>query len=103
MQSRNFFIHLRLILTVFKHKYLKIGDTHEAQYIMIHLECFATRKDLLTEKTSVKFYFARDNGEKFGNKQNQPVKMDSLFTWNALTFFFSYFAYKLSRLSSLNP
>ena len=32
MQSRNFFIHLRFILTVFKHKYLKIGDTHEAQY-----------------------------------------------------------------------
>ena len=32
MQSRNFFIHLHFILTVFKHKYLKIGDTHEAQY-----------------------------------------------------------------------
>ena len=32
MQSRNFFIHLRFILTVFKHKYLKIGETHEAQY-----------------------------------------------------------------------
>ena len=32
MQSRNFFIHLRFIFTVFKHKYLKIGDTHEAQY-----------------------------------------------------------------------
>ena len=31
MQSRNFFIHLRFIFTVFKHKYLKIGDTYEAQ------------------------------------------------------------------------
>ena len=32
MQSRNFFIHLRFIFTVFKHKYLKIGETQEAQY-----------------------------------------------------------------------
>ena len=32
MQSRNIFFHLRFILTVLKHKYLKIGDTHEAQY-----------------------------------------------------------------------
>ena len=32
MQSRNFFIDLRFILTVFKHKYLKIRDIHEAQY-----------------------------------------------------------------------
>ena len=42
----------------------------------IHLEYFAMRKDLLTEK----FYFARDIGEKCGNKQNEPVKIDSLFT-----------------------
>ena len=46
----------------------------------IHLECFAIRKDSLTEKTSVKFYFARDIGEKCWNKQNHPVKIDSLFT-----------------------
>ena len=32
MQSRNFFIHLRFIFTVLKHKYLKIRDTHDAQY-----------------------------------------------------------------------
>ena len=32
MQSRKFFIHLRFILTVFKDKYLKIGDNNEAQY-----------------------------------------------------------------------
>ena len=32
MQSRNFFTDLRFILTVFKHKYLKIRATHEAQY-----------------------------------------------------------------------
>ena len=32
MQSRKFFIHLGFNLTVFKHKYLKIGDTREAQY-----------------------------------------------------------------------
>ena len=30
MQSRNFYIHLSFIFTVFKHKYLKMGDTHEA-------------------------------------------------------------------------
>ena len=32
MQSRNVFTDLRFILTVFKHKYLKIRATHEAQY-----------------------------------------------------------------------
>ena len=30
----------------------------------IHLEYFAMRKDPLTEKKRVKFYFARDIGEK---------------------------------------
>ena len=42
------------------------------------LECFAIRKDPLPEK--IKFYFARDIGEKCWNKQNNPVKIDSLFT-----------------------
>ena len=32
MQSRNFFTNLRFILTLFKHKYLKIRATHEGQY-----------------------------------------------------------------------
>ena len=32
MQGRNFFTDLRFILTVFKHKYLKMRATHEAQY-----------------------------------------------------------------------
>ena len=58
MQSGNFFICLRFMLTVFKHiKYLKIEDTHEAQYI--HLECFAMRKDLLTEKTKCQVLFCQ--------------------------------------------
>ena len=56
MQSRNFFIHLRFILTVFKHKYLKIGDTHEAQYT---LECFAMRNEPLTEKTKCQVLFCQ--------------------------------------------
>ena len=42
MQSRNFFIHLRFIFTVFKHKYLKIGDTHEAQY-KFRMFCYQER------------------------------------------------------------
>ena len=42
MQSKNFFIHLRFILTVFKQKYLKIGDTHGAQYTF-RMFCFKER------------------------------------------------------------
>ena len=45
MQNRNFFVHLRFIFTVFKHKYnLKLN---------IHLECVAMRNDLLRKKTKV--------------------------------------------------
>ena len=69
----------------------------------IRLECFTIRKDPLTEKTKCQIYFARDIGEKCWNKQNNPVKIDSLFTWKRSYRFFSNFAYKLSRLSSLNP
>ena len=46
----------------------------------IHLECFVMRKDPLTEKTKCQVFFARDIGEKCGNKQNHPSKIDSLFT-----------------------
>ena len=47
----------------------------------IHLECFAIRKDPLTEKTKCQvFFFARDIGDKCGNKQNPPIKIDSSFT-----------------------
>ena len=46
----------------------------------IHLNDFVMRKDLLTEKIVPIFYFARDIGEKCGNKENHPVKSDSLFT-----------------------
>ena len=70
MQSGNFFIHLRFIFTGFEHKFLKIGDTHETQYTF----------RMFSYEESVKFYFARDIGEKWGNKQNQSVKIDSLFT-----------------------
>ena len=48
MQRTNFFIHLHFILNVFKHKYLKIGDTHEAQYtfrIFFYEERPFNRKD----------------------------------------------------------
>ena len=77
MQSGNFFIHLRFILTVFKHKYLKVGDTHEAQYTF---RMFFYEKRPFNRKDSVNFYFARDIDEKCGNKQNHPVKIDLLFT-----------------------
>ena len=47
----------------------------------IHLEFFAMRKDSSTEKTKCQvFYIARDIGEKWGNKQNHPIKIDPLFT-----------------------
>ena len=78
MQSRNFFIHLRFIFTVFKHKYLKIEDTHQAQYTF-RMFCYEELPFNRKDKVS-KFYFARDIGEKCGNKQNQPIKIDSLFT-----------------------
>ena len=42
MQSRDFFIHLRFIFTVFKHKYLKIEETQEAQYTF-RLFCYEER------------------------------------------------------------
>ena len=48
MQSRNFFIQLHFILTVCKHKYLKIGVTHEGQYtfrMFYHEERSFNRKD----------------------------------------------------------
>ena len=45
----------------------------------------------------VKFYFARDIGEKYGIKQNHPVRIDLIFTRKRSCRFFSY---KLSRLSS---
>ena len=43
----------------------------------IDLECFAMRND---RKKKCQVYFAIDIGEKCGNKQNHPIKIDSLFT-----------------------
>ena len=51
MQSGNFFIHLRFILTVFKHKYLKIGDTHEALY-SFRMFCYEERPFNRKDKVS---------------------------------------------------
>ena len=51
MQSRNFFIPLRFILIVFKHEYLKIGDTHEAQYTF-RMFCYEERPLYRKEKVS---------------------------------------------------
>ena len=51
MQNRNFFIHLRFILTVCKHKYLKIGDTHEAQYTF-RMFCYEKRSFKRKDKVS---------------------------------------------------
>ena len=78
MQSRNFFIHLRFILTAFKHKYLKIGDTHEAQY-KFRMLCYDERPFNRKDKLS-SYILPEIIGEKCGNKQNHPVKIDSLFT-----------------------
>ena len=78
MQSRNFFIHLRFILTVFKNKSLKIGDTHEAQYTF-RMFCYEERPFNRKDKVS-SFILPEIFGERCGNKQNQPVKIDSLFT-----------------------
>ena len=49
--SRNFFIHLRFIFTVFKHKYLKIGDTHEAQHTF-KMFCYQERSFDRKDKVS---------------------------------------------------
>ena len=46
----------------------------------IHLECFTMRKHPQQKKKRDKFYFARDIGKRCENKQNHPVKIDSLFT-----------------------
>ena len=48
--------------------------------LLTHLEWFAIGKDLLTEKRKCQVLFCQTNiGEKCGNKQNHPVKIDSLF------------------------
>ena len=46
----------------------------------IHLECVSMRKDPLTEKTKCRVLFCQKYGLKCGNKQNHPVKIDSLLT-----------------------
>ena len=42
----------------------------------IHLEWFCYEERTFNRKDSVKFYFSRDIGEKCGNKQHHPVKID---------------------------
>ena len=82
----NFFTDLCFILTVFKHKYLKNQSTHEAQYTF---RMFCCEERPFNRKESVTFYFARDIGEKCGNKQNHPVKkIIHYLLENALTDFF---------------
>ena len=66
------------ILTVLKHKYLKIGATYEAQYTFRMF--FYEERPFNGKEKVLKFSLARDIGEKCGNKQNHPVKIDSLFT-----------------------
>ena len=78
MQGRNFSTDLCFILAVFKHNYLRIKANSEAQY-PFRMFCFE-ETPFNRKKESAKFYFARDIGEKCSNKQNHPVKIDSLFT-----------------------
>ena len=75
MQSRNFFIHLRFILTVFKHKYLKIGDTHEAQYtfrMFFYKERPFNRKDKVSS-----FIFSEILVKNAAINKVTPEKIDS--------------------------
>ena len=51
MQNRNFFTNQRLILTVFKHNYLKIRATHETQYTF-RMFCYEERPFNRKEKVS---------------------------------------------------
>ena len=46
----------------------------------IHLNGFAMLRPLDGKYKVSIFYFAREIGEKCGNKQNHPIKIDSLFT-----------------------
>ena len=78
MQSRNFFIHLRFIFTVFKHKYLKIGDPHEAQYIF-RIFCDEERPFNRKDKVS-SFILPEILGKNAGINKITPYKIDSLFT-----------------------
>ena len=81
--------------------YLKIGDTHEAQYTF-RMFCYEERPFNRKEKVS-SFIFPEVLVKNVGKKQNHPVKIDSLFRSKRSNRFFSNFIYKLSRLSSLNP
>ena len=45
-----------------------------------HLECSAIRNDLLTEKTKCQVLFCYRDWWKMWDKQNHPIKIDSLFT-----------------------
>ena len=64
----------------------------------IHLECFAMRKVLLTEKRKCQVLLCRRYWWKWGNKQNWFI----IYLKTLLKIFYN-FAWKLSRLSSLNP
>ena len=71
MQSRNFFIHLRFIFTDFKHKYLKIGDTHEAQYTF-RMFCYEERP--LNRKDKVSSFILPEILVKMLEKTKSPHK-----------------------------
>ena len=86
MQSGNFFIHLRFSLTVFKHKYLKIGDTHEAQYTL-RMFCYQERPFDRKDKVS-SFILPEILVKNAGINKITPSKLIHYLLENALTDFF---------------
>ena len=66
----------------------------------VHLECFAMRKDLSTEKTKCQVFFLPEMLVKNAGINNiTPLKLIHYLLENTLTDFFANFAYKLSRQS----
>ena len=78
MQSMNFLIHLPFILTVFKHKYLKFVDTHEAQYTF-RMFFYEERPFNRQDKVSI-FILPEILVKNAGINNTHLVKIDSLFT-----------------------
>ena len=86
MQSRNFFIHLRFIFTVFKHKYLKIGDTHEAQQTF---RMFSYQERSFDRKDKVSSFILPEILVKNARiSKITPLKLIHYLLENALTDFF---------------
>ena len=85
MQSRNFFLHLRFILTVFEHKCLQIGDTHEAQYTF-RMFCYQERPFDRKDKVS-SFILPEILVKNAGINKITPQKLIHYLLENALTDF----------------